>query len=417
MAKSPEELFKERTKRVEDAIQLKVPDRVPITPYFGFFPAMYAGITCEEAMYDQEKLWMASKKAIFDFEPDMYVNPYDYVSSGPVAEALDYKQLRWPGHGVSPHHSYQFVEGEYMKAEEYDHFLDDLSDFMIRNYFPRICGALKPFGELAPIHDSLVYYLGLFINLAPLGMPNMAKSLKALSRAGTAALKWATAIGSFDEEMKGLGFPSQFGSITHAPFDTIGDFFRGTRGVMLDMYKCPEKLLKAMDKITPMAIQMAVSYYKQSGNPRTFIPLHKGADSFMSQTQFKTFYWPTLREVLIGIIEEGLQPIILVEGNYNSRLEAIRDVPKGKLVYHFESTDIFKAKEVLGDVACIRGNVPLALLFTGTPQDIRDYCKKLIDVVGKGGGFMMDAAGCIDEAKPENIKAMIDFTKEYGTYG
>ena len=416
MPQSPEELFKERTKRVEDAIQLKVPDRVPITPFFGFFPAMYGGITCEEAMYDYEKLRIASKKTILDFEPDMYVNPYDYISSGPVAEVLDYKQLRWPGHGVNPNHTYQFVEGEYMKVEEYDHFMEDLSDFMIRVYFPRICGSLQPLSELAPIHDSLAYYLGLFINLAPLGMPNMVKALQTLGKAGTEALKWATAYGSFDEEMKELGFPSQFGSITHAPFDTIGDFFRGTRGIMLDMYRCPEKLIEAMDKITPMAIQMAVSFYQQSGNPRTFIPLHKGADSFMSQSQFKSFYWPTLRKVIIGIIEQGLQPIILIEGNYTSRLEIIRGVPKGKLVYHFESTDIFKAKKVLGDVACIRGNVPLSLLFTGTPQDVKDYCKKLIDIVGKEGGFMMDAAGCIDEAKPENIKAMIDFTREYGAY-
>ena len=33
----------------------------------------------------------------------------------------------------------------------------------------------------------------------------------------------------------------------------------------------------------------------------------------------------------------------------------------------FDRTDMFKAKKVLGDNACIAGNVPASLLVTGTP--------------------------------------------------
>ena len=50
----------------------------------------------------------------------------------------------------------------------------------------------------------------------------------------------------------------------------------------------------------------------------------------------------------------------------------------------------------------------------GTPEDIKAYCKKLIDVVGKGGGFIMDSSTVLDDAKPENVKTMIEFTKAYG---
>jgi uroporphyrinogen-III decarboxylase len=75
-----------------------------------------------------------------------------------------------------------------------------------------------------------------------------------------------------------------------------------------------------------------------------------------------------------------------------------------------------KAKEILGNHMCLQGNVPCSLLQTGTPQDVRDYCQNLIDVVGKGGGFIMAPRSSIDEVKPENLKAMIDFTKEYGVY-
>lgn len=147
MEKAPEELYREREKRVSDAIQLKVPDRVPIVPFVGFFPAYYAGITPQEAMYDYDKAYMAWKKIALDFQWDMIMPP-SYPCTGPVFDALDYKQLKWPGHGVAPKYTYQFIEGEYMKAEEYDAFLEDPSDFMIRIYFPRICGVLEPLKRL-----------------------------------------------------------------------------------------------------------------------------------------------------------------------------------------------------------------------------------------------------------------------------
>jgi uroporphyrinogen-III decarboxylase len=120
---------------------------------------------------------------------------------------------------------------------------------------------------------------------------------------------------------------------------------------------------------------------------------------------------------MLALIDEGITPCPLFEGDYTSRLEVIGDIPKGKAMYLFEQTDMFKAKEVLGDRVCLRGNVPAALLCTGTPQEVRDYCQKLIDGVGRGGGFIMDGAiGVPDEAKPENVKAMADFTREYGVY-
>ena len=97
-----------------------------------------------------------------------------------------------------------------------------------------------------------------------------------------------------------------------------------------------------------------------------------------------------------------------------SRLETIGDIPRGKAVYAFERTDLLRAKAVLGNQVCLKGNVPVSLLATGTPDDVRDYCKRLIDGVGKEGGFMMDSSTVVDDAKPENVKAMFDVTREYG---
>jgi hypothetical protein len=415
MKKTAEELGKERVKRVKDAIELRVPDRVPLIPCFEFFAAYYAGITCQEAMYDYEKAYQAYKKTIIDFEPDMYPGP-GLFRSGPVLEILDVRQLKWPGHGVKPSYVYQFVEGEYMLPDEYDEFIDNPSDWMLMRYMPRIYGSLKPFSRLPGVFDQFYYYGAPSAGLATMGTTEIQEAFQTLLKAARESLRWVTHLQSFNQEMKELGFNSFFFVATYAPFDLIGDNFRGTRGMMLDMYRRSDKILEALEKATRVMIRVATRRAAAGGIPMVFIPLHKGAEGFMSLEQYKIFYWPFLKQLIMGIIDAGFIPYPYTEGGYTSRLETISDVPKGKVLYHFEKVDLKKAKEVLGDVACISGNVPNSLLCIGSPQEVKDYCKMLIDVAGKGGGLIVDAGATIDEAKPENIKAMLDFTKEYGIY-
>ena len=73
--------------------------------------------------------------------------------------------------------------------------------------------------------------------------------------------------------------------------------------------------------------------------------------------------------------------------------------------------DLYRTKVVLGDTGCFRGNVPVSLLYTGTPGDVKAYVKKLIDAVGKGGGLIVDCGAIFDQARHENVKAMVDCTK------
>lgn len=415
MSKNPEELFQEREKRVSDAIQLKVPDRVPVMVLTGFFPAYYSGISCKDAMYDVDKVMAAWTRFIEDFQPDMIDNPFTTRVIGALLEALDFKQLNWPGHGLDADVTYQFLEGEYMKAEEYDQFIFDPTNFLLRVHWPRVFGALKPFENLPSLQDIISYYMGIG-KFAAFDTPGIRGAIDALLKAGVEANKMIAAANKWADRCKELGVPLQTGSLSQAPFDTISDFLRGTRGAMTDMYRYPEKLLESLEKMLPIMLQLGLSC-KSRGVPRVFIPLHKGLDGFMSLAQFKRFFWPTLKRLIEGLIAEGCIPFVLWEGDVASRLEVIADIPKGKAVYGFEATDMFKAKDVLGDVVCLKGNVPLSMLATGTADDIRGYCKKLIDVVGKDGGFIMDSSTVVDDAKPQNLKAMFEFTKEYGVYG
>jgi hypothetical protein len=406
--------YKAAINRVKDAIQLKEPDRVPVIIFPGMFPVNYAGITMEEAMYDYDKCIAAFRKFVLDFEPDIH---FGAAAPGPgkFYEILDYKLYAWPGHGVAPENTYQCVEKEYMAAHEYDLFMTDPSFYFRNFYLPQVFGALDPFKMLPPLTGILEMY-GVAFNFIPYALPPVQDALKALMEAGAEALKWAGALGGFDGEMATLGFPNILGGFTKAPFDTMGDTLRGTKGIIMDMYRRPDKLLEALEAVTPIMINMGLGAAQQTGNPMIFIPLHKGADGFMSDEQFKKFYWPTLRTVIVGLIEGGCVPFIAAEGGYNSRLEVIRDLPKGKTLWMFDQTDMVKAKEIVGDTLCLFGNMPASMLQLGTPQQVKDYAKKLIDTAGKGGGFIMANGSFFDYGKPDNVKAMLDFTKEYGVY-
>jgi hypothetical protein len=417
MVKTGEELYNERKKRVQDAIALRVPDRVPI--WFqdaSFFPAKYTGITFREAMYDSDKVFAAYKKTFLDFEPDIFFNPgHALHTPGDALDAVRCKQVILPGQGIPVNHSFQFVEAEYMKAEEYDEFINDPTGFTICKYLPRVYETMKPLQNIPPITGLLLGYFGMPLS-AGFALPEIASALGSFYNAGIIVQKHQAKAVAFVKEMAGLGFPLACGAITLAPFDLIGDTLRGLRGILMDMYRCPDKLLAAIDKVTPLMIGLALAQAKASGVPGVFIPLHKGSDGFMSLEQFAKFYWPSLKKLMLTLIDEGLTPCPFFEGDHTQRLEYLADLPKGKILGFFDSTDIHKAKEIIGKTMCMSGFMPLSLLQTGTPEKVKAYAKELIDVLGKDGGYIMGPKSAMDEANPELVKVWFEFTKEYGVY-
>jgi uroporphyrinogen-III decarboxylase len=411
-----EKEYKARVQRFLDAIYLKKPDRVPVFPMTGFFGAYYSGLTPRDVMYDYDKLFSSFKKYILDFQPDAH-GSVTTAPPGRCFDILDYKLYAWPGHGVAPESSYQAIEGEYMKADEYDSLINDPTDYFMSTYFPRIFGALDAFKMITPMTNILEMYGGFTgAALVPYGLPPVQAALKALMDAGSEAFKWIQTVGAYGADMAANGFPGFFGGGTKAPFDTVGDTLRGTKGMIIDMYRQPKKVLRALEQVTPIMIKMGASAAKMNGNPVVFIPLHKGADGFMNDEQFKKFYWPSLKALLEGLISEGCLPFPWAEGGYNSRLKEIRDVPRGKVIWGFDTTDMAKAKAALKDVACISGNMPIAQLAVGNPKEIRETVKKLVSACAPGGGYIMMSGAVIENLPPANIHAMIDATKEYGVY-
>jgi hypothetical protein len=405
--------YRERVTRFIKAIKLEEPDRVPVILPAGVLPAYYAGSTLKRVMYDYEELRWAWLKFLNDFELDTVSSPA-VVPSGRALDIIDARITRWPGHGLGDDvRSQQFVEGEYMMADEYDVFTKDPRDFLMRSFLPRAAGAFGGFRKLRPGTLPMTIPLAY---VAQYGDPDVRASFEALLKAGIEIAKWQAVVGDVSQAALKRGIPSFYGGMSGAPFDFIGDALRGTKGIMTDMYRRPEKLLQAMDRVTPLLIEDGINGANASGCPVVFIPLHKGTGGFMSQEQFETFYWPTLRQVMLGLIGEGLVPIPFAEGDYRPRLETICDMPRASVIWHFEAMDMASAKQVVGRTACIMGNVPVSLLCTGSSRQVKEACRRLIEACAPGGGYILAGAASVGEASSDNLRAMTESVREYGVY-
>jgi uroporphyrinogen-III decarboxylase len=412
--KTPKQIRYEKEKRITDAIQLKLTDRVPVITSMGYFPAKYTGIPCSAAYYDYDAWYEAYRKTLKDFPADIiFQQPF---MPGKALEILAPKQNRWPGYGVEPYQGHQAIEIENMEAEDYDDFIKDPSDYIFRIHMSRVSDKLAGLAMLPKLSSMGNGSMGAQMLAVMMATPEVSRAIDTLMKTGREMRRWRKKMDKFNKMVLDMGFPQYFQGAAMPPFDVISHSMRGMAGTMLDMFRQPEKLQAACEKILELTLERPVPPPSEFGNIRIFMTNTRGSDDFMSKKQFDTFYWPTFKRLVMTLIERGMTPCIFFEGNFTSRLEYLLEFPKGKMLVRVDTTDIYRAKEILKDHLCIEGNVPSSLLQVGSVQDVKDYCKKLIDVVGKGGGFILAPRSSTDEVKPENLKAMIEFTQEYGRY-
>lgn len=407
--------YMERTKRLQDAILLKEPDRVPVILPVGNFPAYYAGLNLKTMMYDYAALVNAWTRFIQDFGDDMdSFNGPALTYPGKALEIMDYRLYKWPGHGLGDNvSSYQFVEGEYMKATEYDALINDPGDFMLRTILPRHFGAAQALQKFV----SLTSVYGRPLNtIHPFALPDVRATFQAFMDAGKEWEHWQKFVFGLMRDSTAAGFSSFRGTMATAPFDIIGDSLRGTQGAILDMYRQPDKLLAALDRITPVMIRHIIEQVNAGGGFMVTFPLHKGDDVFMNDKQFEKFYWPTLKQTILALRNEGIMSYLFAEGKFERRLEAITDLPGSWTVWQFDQTDMARAKKIVGKTACILGNVPSSVMCTGTPETVTQYCKKLIEDCGPGGGYILTGGAQATESTPANFKAMMAAARKYGVY-
>ena len=402
--------YQERAKRFRAALELKIPDRVPVAGLGGAFVYRRAGIPQKATMYDR---WEEAAEAVIrfqrDFQPDSCAATF--LMSGPSMELLGQTNMKWAGYGLPDDVQYQFLEKEYMKADEYADFLTDPSDYVLRRFLPRQYSALKGLQKMPWFGSDGIQIGGRVI--AGLMNPEVQEALDIIKKAGELSAVPAKISFETANHLLAMGYPRLFMGFGAAPFDVLGDTLRGTRGILTDLYRHPDKVILACQKILELT---QIPDIPLGEPPLVMMPLHKGDDSHISLKQFEKFYWPTFKQLMLNMIDDGLMPAPFAEGTYNQRLNHLTELPEASVLWFFDRTDMHKAKDVLGGHSPIMGNVPITMIATGTPEQIKACCKDLIDYCGKGGGYILCSGTQLDDARENTVKAMIDFTKEYGVY-
>ena len=398
MEKDYEKLYNQRLRRYVTAMRNEKPDKIPIRPFVAEFTARYAGYTCQDVAHDYQKAFAAARKCAADFDWDAIVPNMVYVWTG-LTQAIGTTYVGVPGIDVPADTGFQYREpsevNAFMKPDEYDQLIEDPTGFLFNVWLPRVSSEIVAPGEPATYRNNL-----------------------ALLKGGMGMLKYFMDFGPAIEKLRReTGTVSAIAGILKAPLDIIADKLRGYIGLCMDLFERPEKVLAACEALMPHLLHTALSGADPNKNVPIALWMHRGCVPFISPEHFDKIYWPTLKPIIQEIWARGHQTLFYAEGDWKHHLESFAELPDKSIVYHVDRGDIFEVHKKLGHKFCISGGIPNYLLSIGSPDEVRACCKKVIDGVARDGGYIMDASAIVqNDAKIENIRAMTDFTREYGVY-
>jgi uroporphyrinogen-III decarboxylase len=367
-----------RRERMEAAIALEVPDRTPVAPLMVTFPLRHRGITQAEGWRSLDKAFQATLDTFNDlggFDFLAKTNLYwamlgDRLVNAPIRVLLPGKQL--PEDALI-----QVQEVELFSRQDYDRIAAAGWNAFWKEQYPKLSG--KSLQTFAQAQSFL-----------------MQRYLKEI------------------EICEGRGIPILLGVAVDSVFMAFS-LCRTLTQFTMDLFEIPDKVQAAMDASVDNLIQNALDTIAVSKKKLAHIVLERGSGALYRLSIFERFEWPYLQRYVDAFVSSGVTPWLHLDTDWSLNLPYFRKLPKGKCVADLDgNTNIFRAKEVLGGHMCISGDVPAALLTLGRPEEVEAYCKRLIDEVGAGGGFLLTTGcECPIDAKFENVKIMVDTAKSY----
>ena len=388
MEKDIKKIFEERKKRVMTACDLKEPDIVPILSQVNAFAIGYSGHTAEEIFDDKDLERECYAKALTDFYCDTVMNfgmnyPYKaFIEAGTSAYFISEN-----GYTI------QHKEASSMTHEEYDELFEDpVKFFADKIAFRKISGLQEPYPK----------------NYQHL--ENLYKALDAHKANNSYNKKYV-------QDVLGLPLMNR-GSAAH-PLDNFFDFIRGFQGTLTDMRRHPEKVLKAIEVLTPYYVGTLPDPEKPFDNPFPYARNTAHIPTFLSPKQFETFYWPYLKWAIERAHAAGTKYIIFCEGTWENHFPLFEQVPKGSVIAVLESDDAVRMKKLYGNHMTIGGGYTQAVLKYGTKQECIDCAKRAIDECAPGGGYIFTGDKSfltLEDINVDNYRAITEFAHEYGKY-
>lgn len=395
---NPEERYQESLRRYVTALRNEKPDRVPIRPFVAEFTARYAGYTCQEVAHDYRKAFDAAIRCARDFDWDAVVPNMVYVWTG-LAQAIGLRYYGIPGIGIPHTVGFNYIEPPedqaWMRANEYDELIKDPTAFLYNVWLPRVSTEVRRIGEPSAYRNNLSFVKG-----------------------GMAMLQYFYAFGPQIGRLRSeCGTVSAISGIFKAPFDILADKLRGYVGLVLDMQSQPDKVLAACEALMPHLCHVGLT----TADPARLVPIgfwmHRGCVPFINPRQFDSHYWPTLRPLIEEFWKHGHQTLFYAEGKWKHHLDTFATLPDRSIVYHVDQDDVFEVHRKLHHKFCISGGVPNVLLSFAKPDEVRAFCRRVLQEVAADGGYVMDAGAIMqDDTSIENLRALTETTREFGVY-
>jgi len=393
-----EQLYQERLTRYVTALRNEKPDRIPIRPFVAEFTAKYAGMTCQQVCHDYNFAFEAAVKCAKEFDWDAVVANMVYVWTG-LAQAAGLRYYGIPGIGIPHTVGFNYIEPPedqaFMREDEYDALIEDPTGFLYNVWLPRVS-----------------------TEVAGIGQPSTFRNNVALVKSAMAMLTYFYAFGPQVARLRHeCGMPSAIAGIFKSPFDIIADKLRGYVGLTMDMHTQPDKVLKACEALMPHLVHVGLTTADAAKQVPIGFWMHRGCVPFISPKQFASHYWPTLKPCIEEFWKHGHQTMFYAEGKWDAHLDDFATLPERSILYHVDQGDIFLAHRKLHHKFALGGGIPNVLLSYGKPDEVRAHARKVIDGVAKDGGYIMDAGAIMqDDTSVENLRALTDFTREYGVY-
>ena len=369
--------------RMWAAVKLEPYDRVPVAPLLDvMFPARHRGMTLAQAFSDYKgKGWQAMVD-LFDEVGgwDGFLLP-GYSQSPNPRRPMGARtgRMKYPGQGLPDDSIPQYIEDESMTIQDYD-------DIIRLGWFG--WGEKLRARSGVPIEKSVAW-------------------------AERQIAQWKREMATWEAK----GVPSLIGAIVSSPLMTLSTS-RSMTAFAMDIHRIPDKVQAVMDAMVGDLITNTLEVMRLTGGPGVMLVLERGGGFYFPPRVFERFEFPYMKKMVNAFVKEGITPILHFDSDWTLNMPYLKELPHRKFFIQLDSkTDIFKAKDILRDTCCIMGDVAPSLLSLGTPNEVSAYCRKLIDVVGKGGGLILGVGcGVPVDAKFENLKMMIDTAREYNPH-
>ena len=420
MTKENQKKYNEKLKRLQDALALRTPDRVPIDLTGGTFMIQRTGHTLAESNFDEtlEIAKEAAKKFMLDYEPDVMSGlGLTFAGEGRGHEMQGPKCYLIAGMSNSPigdDSMPQFIEFPTLLDDEFEEFRTDYTGWGLKKFLPRTSSVLEPFKDL----NLTFSHRGITGIVDAFSTPAMRETIKKLWEIDDFYKEYRPKYAKAQKELAELGFPEMTGGRAAVPFDKYSDDYRGMVLSFVDVFEDEDFVLEYCNKFHKEQLARLGKLNQDGKNTgkQVWMALHKGSDDMMGNNLYRKFYWNYLSEIISTVYKRGMITNMFCEGEYNNKLEILSEVERCSAYFTFDKIDIKKAKETVGKVCCIGGGFPSPLMIYATPDKVEEELKRFLDVAMKDGGYIFRLSAGINGAKEENVDRMFKVLHDYGKY-